>query len=182
MSAQVEEIYIKHRSELRGYIARRVPTWEDAEDILQNVFYRLSRIDLVASPIEHVSAWLYQVARRQIIDRSRKRREEAMPLLRKREEDEEFLMELSELLSEEEETPEADYLRTLVWEALEKALEELPPEQRSVFELNELQGIPFSEIAGATGLPVATLISRKRYAVLHLRERLRGLYEEFLEA
>lgn len=182
MAQSVEDIYHKHQAPLKGYIARRVPRWEDAEDIVQNVFYQLSRIDLVENPIEHISAWLYKVARRQVIDRLRKHREEPMPTFKKRDEDEEFLLELSDLLSEDEDTPEAGYLRTLVWEELELALGELPPEQRSVFELNELERVPFAEISASTGIPMATLISRKRYAVLHLRGCLRELYDELLKA
>lgn len=181
MSKQVAEIYEAHHGRLRGYVARRVPLWEDAEDIVQNVFYQLSRIDLVENPIEHISAWLYRVAQNQIIDRRRKRREEPMPAMRKHDDDDELLLEFSELLGNEDQSPETEYLKLLIREELQDALAELPPEQRSVFELNELQNVSFSEIAESTGLPVATLISRKRYAVLHLRERMRSLYDELLK-
>ena len=115
-----------------------------------------------------------------IIDRSRKHREEEMPYLSASEEDGTFLKELAELMPDEDQSPEMDYIRSTVWEELEHALLELPDEQRAVFELTELEGIPFKEISESTGIPVNTLISRKRYAVLFLRKRLYNLYEDIL--
>ncbi len=177
----VSDIFKKYRSQLKNYIAKRVMSKEDGEDILQNVFYQLSKIDLIEKPIEQVSAWLYSVANNQIIDRSRKHREVEMPYAKTQDDDELFLSEVTSLLMDEDASPETEYLRTLVWDELEAALSELPPEQREVFDLTEMEGFSFKEIAETMDIPVNTLISRKRYAVLHLRERLRTLYEELLE-
>lgn len=176
----VAEIFRKYQSQLKGFISKRVPSREDCEDILQNVFYQLARADLETNPISQISAWLYAVARNQIIDRSRKKKEEEMPLLSDREDDKSFVREVTDILMDENQSPEMDYLRSLVWEELEEALSELPAEQRDIFELTELEDISFKEISEATGIAVNTLISRKRYAVLHLRKRLCSLYEELL--
>lgn len=179
-SVRIADIFKKYQAQLRGFIARRVSSKEDSEDILQNVFYQFMKNDQADNPIEQISAWLYSVARNQIIDRSRKHREEEMPYLSGYDEDDTFLKELSELMPDEDQSPEMDYLRAMVWEELENALLELPDEQRTVFELTELEGVPFKEIAESTGIPVNTLISRKRYAVLFLRKRLSSLYDEIL--
>lgn len=179
-SVRIADIFKKYQAQLRGFIARRVSSKEDSEDILQNVFYQFMKNDQADNPIEQISAWLYSVARNQIIDRSRKHREEEMPYLSWYDEDGTFLKELSELMPDEDQSPEMDYLRSMVWEELENALLELPDEQRTVFELTELEGIPFKEISESTGIPVNTLISRKRYAVLFLRKRLYNLYEDIL--
>lgn len=143
-------------------------------------FYQLSKIDLIERPIEQISAWLYSVANNQIIDRSRKHKEVEMPYMKTNDDEDLFLSEVTSLLLDEDASPETEYLRSLVWEELEAALEELPEEQRKVFELTELEGFSFKEISEATGVAVNTLISRKRYAVLHLRERLDDLYRELL--
>ena len=178
--ADVGAIYESHRPALKGFISRRVDSAEEAEDILQNVFYNLARIDLIENPIEHISSWLYSVARNQIIDRRRKHREEPMPTLRSTADDDDFSPDLTAIIAATDDNPEKDYLRSLVWEELELALAELPPEQRSVFELTELEGISYKEISESTGTPLNTLLSRKRYAVLHLRDRLGQLHEELL--
>jgi RNA polymerase sigma factor (sigma-70 family) len=131
-------------------------------------------------PIEQVSAWLYKVARNRITDLYRKKKPEAMSDFLYDDEDDDAVTELSELLYDTGSMPETQYLQTLIWEELDKALNELPEEQRMVFELNELKGISFNEIAELTEQTVNTLISRKRYAVLHLRERLKTLYNELV--
>ncbi len=174
---QITAIFKKYNAQLRGFINKRIVSEEDAEDILQNVFYQLSKIDLIEHPIEHISAWLYSVAGNQIIDRSRKKREERLPGMVSDSEDSYLPYDISDDTS----TPEKEFLKTMVWEELELSLKELPDEQRSVFELTELQGISFKEIAEATGIPVNTPISRKRYAVQHLRKRLDILYKDLLE-
>ncbi len=174
------EVFRKYRSQLSGYIAARVPSKEDCEDILQDVFYRLARMDPEEKPVEHVSGWLYSVTRNLIIDKRRKRREEELTYQSGTEEDDSFIGELAVWLPDEDASPETEFIRTMVWEELETALAELPEEQRAVFELTELQGFSFKEIADSVQLPVNTLISRKRYAVLHLRKRLARLYEELL--
>ena len=142
--------------------------------------YQLAEADLLMKPIEQVSAWLYKVARNRITDLYRKKKPELMSDFLYDDQDDDAVTELSELLYDTGSTPETQYLQSLIWEELEKALSELPEEQRMVFELNELKGVSFNEIAELTGEPVNTLISRKRYAVLHLRERLRTLYNELL--
>lgn len=179
-NTRVADIFRKYQAQLRGFIAKRVSSKEDSEDILQNVFYQFMKNDRADDPIEQIAAWLYSVARNQIIDRSRKRREEEMPSLSTNEDDGTFLKELSDLMPDEDQSPEMDFIRSTVWEELEHALLQLPDEQRTVFELTELEGIPFKEIAESTGIPVNTLISRKRYAVLFLRKRLYNLYEDIL--
>ena len=179
-NTRVANIFRKYQAQLKDFINKRVSSREDSEDILQNVFYQFMKSDQEENPIEQVAAWLYSVARNQIIDRSRKRREEEMPYLSTNEDDGTFLKELSELMPDEDQSPEMDFIRSTVWEELEHALLELPDEQRTVFELTELEGIPFKEIAESTGIPVNTLISRKRYAVLFLRKRLYNLYEDIL--
>ncbi len=176
---QVALLVQKYQAQLRGFINKRVPSREDAEDILQNVFYQLARVDFETNPIEQVSAWLYSVARHQIIDLGRKQREEEMPYLTDRNDDS-FIGELTLMLLDEEASPETDMVKSLIWEELDTALAELPEEQRTVFQLTELEGFSFKEIADSTGMAVNTLLSRKRYAVLHLRKRLAQLYEDLL--
>lgn len=161
------------------FIRGRVNTDEDAEDILQDVWYQFSRV-LEQEPIEQTSAWLFRVARNRIIDKYRKHQEVSL-------EDEIFAdgeneaPDFREILFAENSTPESEHLRNLFWQELMSALEELPEEQRQVFVWNELEDIPFNKISERTGEKVNTLISRKRYAVLHLRKRLQQLYKEIIE-
>lgn len=177
----VSDIFKKYQAQLKGYIAKRVDRHEDREDIFQDVFYQLSKIDLDENPIEQISSWLYAVARNKIIDKSRKRKELSITVSNESNEDEEFLTELTDLLFDENSSPETEYLKSLVWVELEEALKELPVEQRTIFELTELEGFSFKEISESTGVTVNTLISRKRYAVLHLRNRLNGVYNDFFD-
>lgn len=177
----VTNIFNEYKARLKNFISKRVISKEDSEDILQNVFYQLLKVDLLEKPIEQMSAWLYSVANNQIIDRSRKHREVEMPYISAKDDDESFIVEITSLMFDEDSSPETEYIRSLVWDELEIALSELPIEQREVFELNEMEGLSFKEISELTGITMNTLISRKRYAVLHLRERLKGLYDELLE-
>lgn len=181
-SQHISDLFRKYQAQLKGFIAKRVPSREDCEDILQNVFYQLAKIDLKANPIDQISAWLYSVTRNQIIDWSRKKREEELPTVQNNEEDGSFIGELAGLLLDEAASPEMDFIRSLVWEELDRAMDELPEEQKIVFKLTELEGFSFKEISDSTGIPVNTLLSRKRYAVLHLRKRLARLYEELLDS
>lgn len=176
----IPEIVKKYKERLRGFIRKRVRSADDTEDILQEVFYQLAEAERLMKPIDQVTSWLYTVARNRITDSYRKKKPEYLPELLSDEEEETFMGDLSQVLFDNGSTPETEYLRTMVWEELDKALQELPPEQRQVFEMNELDGIPFKDIAEITGEPVSTLISRKRYAVLHLRERLQVLYDELI--
>lgn len=177
--SKISDVFKKYQAQLKGYINKRVTSKEDGEDILQNVFYQLLKTE---NPIEEMTAWLYAVTRNQIIDLKRKRKEEEMPTIAVDDSNELFLSEISNFLFDDEESsPEDVYLRSLVWSELEVALAELPQEQKEIFELTELKGLPFKEISESMGIPVNTLISRKRYAVLHLRSRLKSLYEDLLD-
>jgi RNA polymerase sigma factor (sigma-70 family) len=165
---------------LMGFIRRRVKTDADAEDILQDVWYQLSAV-VNTQPIEQTGAWLYKVANNKIIDKNRKKSEELFDINLNGDEDDDEAIDFKAILLTEGTTPETEYIRNLFWEQLFFALDELPEEQRQVFIWQELDNIPFSEIAERTGEKIQTLVSRKRYAVLHLRKRLKQLYEEILE-
>ena len=161
------------------FIRGRVNTDEDAEDILQDVWYQFSNV-VDTEPIEKASAWLFTVARNKITDKYRKQKE----VLLEDElsfTDEDGEMNIKEILLAGSSTPETEHLRNLFWEQLFRALDELPAEQREVFIWNELEDISFNKIADRTGEKVNTLLSRKRYAVLHLRKRLEELYREIIE-
>jgi len=162
---------------LLGFIRRRVNNDADAEDILQDVWYQFSSV-INSEPIEQTGAWLYRVARNKILDKHKKHTEILIEDMLPDSEDDDDATDFKAILMTEANTPETEYLRSLFWEQLFIALDELPPEQREVFIWHELDDIPFSEIAANTGINVQTLVSRKRYAVVHLRRRLKQLYEE----
>jgi RNA polymerase sigma factor (sigma-70 family) len=164
---------------LMGFIRQRVSNEADAEDVLQDVWYQLTTT-VDTQPIEQVSNWLFTVARNKITDRYRKKKPESLEGLLGAEEEEEDGFSFSKILSDTNPGPETEYLHTLFWKALEDALQELPEDQRTVFVWNELEGLPFKEIAERTGENVNTLISRKRYAVLYLRKKLQDLYDEII--
>jgi RNA polymerase sigma factor (sigma-70 family) len=172
----ITQVIKDYSKRLSGFIRKRVNNEADAEDILQDVFYQFVGN---TQPIEQLTAWLFTVARNKITDRQRKKRPEALEDVFADEEGEDGL-NWSELLFDSTDNPEKDYLRSLFWDELNAALNELPEEQRQVFILYELEGLSYKEIAEQTGEPVNTLLSRKRYAVLHLRERLRVLKDELL--
>lgn len=176
----ITEIVKSYSDKLTGFIRKRVKRLEDAEDILQEVFYQLTDADRLMKPIDEISAWLFTVARNRITDLYRKRKPELLPEFYTVEDFETADETLGELLANNGETPETEFVRSLVWEELAAALSDLPAEQREVFELTEFEGLPFKEIAQITEVPVNTLISRKRYAVLFLRERLSILYDELI--
>src|SRR5512146_2834 len=163
---------------LRNFIRRYVSDPADAEDVLQDVFYELVEAYRMMKPVEQVAAWLFRVARNRTIDlfRKRKREQAGTPVV---ENEEGELLRLEDLLPSPEAGPEAAYARGVLLEELDAALDELPAEQREVFIAHEMMGQSFKEIAAETGVPLNTLLSRKRYAVLHLRERLRAIYKEF---
>jgi RNA polymerase sigma factor (sigma-70 family) len=175
---RITDVVKRERSRLRSFIRRRVPDPRDAEDILQDVFYELVEANRLLMPIDHVTGWLFTVARNRITDLFRKKRPELFSDVAAADENDE-LFNLEELLPSPDAGPEAIYARNALLEEFGAALGELPPEQRDVFVAHELEGRSFKEIAAATGVNVNTLLSRKRYAVLHLRERLQDIYDEF---
>ncbi len=177
---QISEIIAEERSRLRNFIRRRVPDPRDAEDILQEVFYELVEANRLLMPIQHVTGWLFRVARNRITDLFRKKKPESFSDAAVADEGDEVL-QLEDLLPSPDAGPEALYARNVLLDALELAIDELPEEQREVFVAHELEGRSFKEMAAATGVSVNTLLSRKRYAVLHLRERLQDIYDEFMK-
>lgn len=165
---------------LKGFIRKRVQNTDDADDILQEVYYQLAEADRLLKPIDQMAAWLFTVARNRITDLYRKKKTESMPEFLSEADEEGAFGEIRNLMFDNGSSPEDEYLRSLVWIELEKALSELPEEQRQVFELTEMKGLSFKEISEQTGVTVNTLISRKRYAVLVLRERLQLIYDELI--
>ncbi len=172
---RISEVVERERSRLLGFIRRRVPDPRDAEDVLQDVFLELVEANRMLMPIEHVTGWLFRVARNRVTDLFRKQRPARFADVASAEGER---MHLEELLPSPEAGPEAQFARGLLLEALEAALEELPAEQRKVFVAHELEGRSFKQLAETTGVNLNTLLSRKRYAVLHLRERLQSTYDE----
>ena len=175
---QISEIVAEERSRLRNFIRRRVPDPLDVEDILQEVFYELVEANRRLMPIDHVTAWLFRVARNRITDLFRKKKPVTFGEIAVEDEHGE-LLQIEELLPSPEAGPEAQYVRNVMIDELELALDELPDEQREVFVAHELEGRSFKELSAESGVNVNTLLSRKRYAVLHLRERLQSIYDEF---
>jgi RNA polymerase sigma factor (sigma-70 family) len=175
---QISEIIAEERSRLRNFIRRRVPNPSDVEDILQEVFYKLVEANRLLMPIDHVTGWLFRVARNRITDLFRKKKEETFSEAALEDEDGEVLR-IEDLLPSTDAGPEALYVRNVLLDELEHALGELPKEQREVFVAHELEGRSFKELSAESGVNVNTLLARKRYAVLHLRERLQSAYDEF---
>src|SRR5713101_5653630 len=178
---RISEVVKREQSRLRNFIRRRVPDPRDAEDVLQDVFYKLVEANRLLMPIEHVTGWLFRVARNRITDLFRKKKPESFGDAAVEGEDGEVL-QIEDLLPSPNAGPDALYVRNLLLDELELALDELPEEQRDVFVAHELEGRSFKQMAAETGVSVNTLLSRKRYAVLHLRERLQSIYDEFTKA
>ena len=174
---RISDVVKRERSRLLNFIRRRVSDPLDAEDVLQDVFYRLVEANRLLMPIEQVTAWLYRVARNRIIDLFRKKEPENFSDLDV-EDEEDGMVQFEDLLPSPDAGPEAVYARNLLLDELEGALAELPEEQRRVFVAHEFEGRTFQEIADESGESVNTLLARKRYAVRHLRERLRRVYDE----
>jgi RNA polymerase sigma factor (sigma-70 family) len=175
---RISEVVVRERARLRNFIRRRVADPSDVEDVLQDVFSKLVEANRLLMPIEHVTGWLFRVARNRITDLFRKKKPASFADAAVAGEEGE-LLEIEDLLPSADAGPEALYLRNAFLDELELALDELPDEQREVFLAHELEGQSFKEMAAETGVKVNTLVSRKRYAVLYLRERLRDIYEEF---
>jgi len=175
---QISDVIAEERSRLRNFIRKRVPNEADVEDLLQDVFYELIEANRLLMPIEHVTGWLFRVARNRIADLFRKKRPETFSDAAVEDEDGE-LLQIEDLLPSPDAGPEALYVRNQLLDELEFALDELPDEQREVFVAHELEGRSFKELSAESGVNVNTLLSRKRYAVLHLRERLQSIHDEF---
>ena len=168
---RISEVVTREQSRLRSFIRRRVADPGDAEDILQDVFYELVEATRLVEPLEQLSAWLFRVASNRIIDRFRKKKPEQLS--------EAAMLRLDEILPSPDAGPEAMYARGVLLDELDAALDELPAEQRAVFVAHELEGKSFKAIALQSGVGINTLLSRKHYAVMHLRRRLQAIYEEF---
>src|SRR3989442_15879807 len=178
---RISEAIGREHARLRNFIRQRVPDPRDAEDILQDVFYELVEANRLLMPIEHVTGWLFRVARNRITDLFRKKKPETFSDAAVEDEDGERL-QLEDLLPSPDAGPEALYARNVLLDELELAVDELPQEQREVFVAHELEGRSFKEMAAKTGVSVNTLLSRKRYAVRHLRQRLQSIYDELTKA
>jgi RNA polymerase sigma factor (sigma-70 family) len=175
---RISQVVAQERSRLLNFIRRRVPDPRDAEDILQDVFYELVEANRLLMPIDHITGWLFRVARNRIIDLFRKKKPVLFSDAVLAGEDDE-LLHFEDLLPSPDAGPDAVYARGVLLAAFDLAISELPPEQREVFVAHEIEGLSFKEIAARTGVGMNTLLSRKRYAVLHLRERLQDIYDDF---
>ena len=178
---RISDVVIREQSRLRNFIRRRVPDPRDAEDILQDVFCELVEANRLLMPIDHVTGWLFRVARNRIIDFFRKKKPQSFTDTAVVDDDDEPLR-LEDLLPSPDGGPEALYARNVLLDELELAIDELPEDQREAFVAHELEGRSFKQMAAESGVSVNTLLSRKRYAVLHLRERLQKIYTEFTKA
>ena len=175
---RISNVVRREQFRLRNFIRRHVPDSRDAEDILQDVFYELVEANRLLMPIEHVTGWLFRVARNRITDLFRKKKPESFSDTAVADEDDELLW-LEDLLPSPDAGPEALYARHVLLAEVELAVDELPDEQREVFVAHEWEGRSFKAMAAETGVSVNTLLSRKRYAVRHLRERLQTIYDDF---
>lgn len=178
----LDDIIKDNTPRLRSYVRSRVNNHDDADDIVQDTFYRLTRvISLMDNPVGKVTSWLYTVAHNLIINRGKKMREEKMPSIAYGDSGDHIMRDISEIMiAANDDNPDIRMLREMVWEELHKALAELPPEQREAVEMTEIKGLSIKESAELMGVNVNTFLSRKHYAVKHIRKRLRGLYEELV--
>jgi RNA polymerase sigma factor (sigma-70 family) len=175
---QISEVIAKERSRLRNFIRKRVPNESDAEDLLQDVFYELVAANRLLKPIDYVTGWLFRVARNRITDFFRKKKPDNFTDAAIEGDDGE-LLEIEDILPDPNAGPEDLFLRNTLFDEFNRALAELPPEQREIFVAHEFEGYSFKELSAETGVSVNTLLSRKRYAVLHIRARLQSIYDEF---
>ncbi|MDR0313038.1 MAG: sigma-70 family RNA polymerase sigma factor [Treponema sp.] len=176
----VAEVFSGYRERLLKFIRSRVRRLEDAEDILQDVFYQYSNVNSIINPIENTAAWLYKVARNRIIDHQKKKKDKPLPAHYNEDEDDYIVDEIEDIIYGEESTPETEMFRALFLEEIQTALAELPKEQREVFEMTELLDFSVKEIAEKTKTPLNTVLSRKHYAVKYLRNRLKELYNSVI--
>ena len=171
--SEISAVVVRERSRLGNFIRKRIGDPSEAEDILQDVFYEFVEEYRLPESIEQASAWLFRVARNRIVDRFRKKKEVPMS---ETGDEEEYRLDLA--LPSPDAGPEADYARAMLLDTLREALDELPEAQREVFVEHELEGRSFKEMAAQSGVAINTLLARKRYAVLHLREKLQAVYDE----
>jgi len=176
---RISDAVRRESSRLRNFIRTRVPNEDDVEDVLQDVFSELVEAQSQLEPVRQIGAWLFRVARNRIIDRFRKRRPQTVPIEADVDEEAQGVF-LEDWLPSNRGGPETAYARGILLDELVEALEELPPDQREIFVAHEVEGRSFKDLAEETGLSVNTLLSRKRYAVLQLRERLRDIYLEYV--
>jgi RNA polymerase sigma factor (sigma-70 family) len=177
---QISEVIAEERSRLRNFIRKRVPNEADVEDLLQEVFYELVQANRLLMPIDYITGWLFRVARNRITDLFRKKRPENFTDAAVTDQDGE-LLEIEDMLPSPDAGPEALFVRNALLDELGLALGELPAEQREVFVAHELEGRSFKELSAESGVNVNTLLSRKRYAVLHLRKRLQSIHDESMK-
>jgi RNA polymerase sigma factor (sigma-70 family) len=176
----IADAFVEYKERLVSFVRKRLAVKDEAEDIVQEIFYQFSRIDDTAKPVEQTAAWLFRVAKNMIINWRKKKRDIPFSILVAADEKKnEAVNSIVDILSADETTPETELLRSLVWKEIESALDELPPPQRDIFIQTEFLGIPVKEISQKTGVQVNTLLSRKHYAVLHLRKRLENIYNDF---
>ncbi len=179
----IREVIQQNGKKLFDFIRNRVREPEDAEDIFQDVLFELTTSYRLMQPIEKMAAWLYRVARNKITDQYRKKRPDRLEdqfVFRKGDDEDQLF--LQDLIRSTSLSPDREFDQAMIWEAIEQAMDELPPEQRDVFIKHELEGISFNEMVEQSGVSLNTLLSRKRYAVLHLRERLQSLYDEIVNS
>lgn len=178
--ANIGKTFEKERGRLLNFIRKRVKSLEDAEDVLQDVFYQFIRVSTEVEAIERASSWLFQVARNRITDLYRKKKPTNFSQFDVAMSDDEESLQFENYIPDLNDLPDANLTKEMVWEVLEEGLSELPEEQQEVFKMHEFEDMSFKEISDLTGEGVNTLISRKRYAILHLREKMAKLYEEIL--
>jgi RNA polymerase sigma factor (sigma-70 family) len=177
---EIAEVVAREQGRLKNFIRKWVIDEADVEDVLQDVFYELVQAQRMVTPLRQASAWMYRVARNRITDLFRRRRSDSQRLNPFDSAPGDEAQTLEQWLPSRNEGPEAAYARSMLLEELDAALEELPQEQRAVFIAHELEGLSFKELSEQTGIAVNTLLSRKHYAVLHLRQRLRAIYEDYV--
>ncbi|MDR1840044.1 MAG: sigma-70 family RNA polymerase sigma factor [Treponema sp.] len=175
----VAQTFVEYRERLLKFIRSRVRAFEDAEDIVQEVFYNFARANDLANPVEQTAAWLYRAARNRIIDHYKKKKDILFSVFADDDDgDDDDISDIIDILATDEATPETEMLRSFMWDAVKNALDELPQAQRDIFIQTEFEGLSVKEIAEKTGVPVNTLLSRKHYAVKRLREKLSEIYAD----
>jgi RNA polymerase sigma factor (sigma-70 family) len=173
----VKQVFEEYRERLISFVRNRLTVKDDAEDIVQEIFYQLLRANEIAKPVEQIAAWLFRVAKNMVINWQKKKRDIPFSVLTSVNEDNnDELNDIMDILASDDTTPETETLKLFIWEEIEKALDELPKPQREIFIQTEFLNFSVKEISQKTNIPVNTLLSRKHYAVKHLRKRLKDLY------